>query len=57
VSAKLIPAALTAIRTSPAPTGGSGSSCTCRTSGPPCLVITTARIAADSIPAGSAVAQ
>ena len=36
MSAKLIPAALTAIRTSPDPTGGSGRSWTWRTSGPPC---------------------
>ena len=42
VSAKLIPAARTAIRTSPGPTGGSGRSCTCRTAGPPVLVSTTA---------------
>ena len=33
MSAKLIPAALTAIRTSPGPTGGSGRSWTCSTSG------------------------
>src|SRR3954469_7566977 len=38
----LIPAAFTAIRTSPGPTGGSGRSWTRRTSGPPWPVITTA---------------
>src|SRR6185312_8826574 len=32
------------MRTSPAPTDGSGRSWTCSTSGPPCLVMTTARI-------------
>src|SRR6476620_2943977 len=37
-----MPAALTAIRTSPAPTGGSGRSCTCSTSGPPFPVCTSA---------------
>src|SRR5581483_6394830 len=45
VSAKLMPAALTEIRTSPRPTGGSGSSRTSSTSGGPYLGITTARIA------------
>ncbi len=54
-SAKLIPAALTAIRTSPAPTGGSGRSSTCRTSGAPCLVITTARISI-TLPGGELAA-
>src|SRR5581483_3396554 len=39
-----MPAALTAIRTSPGPTGGSGRSWTWRTSGPPTPVWTTARI-------------
>src|SRR5205807_9877894 len=42
-SAKLIPAAATSIRTSPAPSGGSGRSSTASTLGGPCLVITTAR--------------
>src|SRR5688572_23573185 len=42
VSAKLSPAARTAIRTSPAPTAGSGHSWTCSTSGPPVRVKTTA---------------
>src|SRR6478672_7676702 len=37
-----MPAALTAIRTSPAPTDGSGRSCTCSTSGPPFPVCTSA---------------
>src|SRR5204862_439226 len=45
VSAKLIPAARTAIRISPAPTVGSGRSCTRSTSGGPTLVSTTARMA------------
>src|SRR6478672_10488012 len=39
-----MPAARTAIRTSPAPTAGSGRSWTWRTSGPPVPVSTTARI-------------
>src|SRR5688500_3817333 len=39
-----MPAARTAIRTSPALTGGSGRSSTRRTSGPPCPVRTTARM-------------
>src|SRR5215213_1028473 len=43
VSAKLIPAARTATRTSPGPTGGSGRSCTFSTSGGPTSVSTTAR--------------
>src|SRR5262245_43228461 len=42
-SAKLMPAAATSIRTSPAPRGGSGRSSTASTLGGPCLVITTAR--------------
>src|SRR5206468_1199176 len=37
-----MPAALTAIRTSSGPTGGSGRSCTCNTSGPPFPVCTSA---------------
>src|SRR6478672_1743476 len=37
-----MPAALTAIRTSPGPTAGSGRSCTCSTSGPPLPVCTSA---------------
>src|SRR4051812_43310768 len=41
-SAKLTPAARTAIRTSPAPTTGSGRSWTFSTSGPPVCVNTTA---------------
>src|SRR5436190_16511428 len=45
VSAKLIPAARTAIRISPAPTVGSGRSCTRSTSGGPTLASTTARLA------------
>src|ERR1700722_2219675 len=44
-SAKLMPAAATAIRTSPGPSEGSGCSWTSRTPGPPCLVMTTAFIA------------
>src|SRR3954449_10866478 len=44
-SAKLIPAALTATRTSPGPGSGSGRSSTFRTSGPPYSVITSARTA------------
>src|SRR6202035_416468 len=44
-SAKLIPAAATSIRTWPGASTGSGRSCTSSTPGPPCLVITTARIA------------
>src|SRR5262245_57125866 len=43
-SAKLMPAALTAIRTWPGPTGGSGRSSTRSTSGGPWRVMTTARI-------------
>src|SRR5215468_4863940 len=42
VSAKLTPAALTAMRTSPGPGCGSGRSSTWRTSGPPTRVCTTA---------------
>src|SRR6188472_2480744 len=42
VSAKLRPAARTAIRTSPAPTAGSGRSRTSNPSGPPVRVNTTA---------------
>src|SRR5690348_9632615 len=42
VSAKLIPEALTAIRISPGPTGGSGRSWTSSTSGGPCLLMATA---------------
>src|SRR5215212_4641830 len=41
-SEKLMPAALTAIRTSPGPTWGSGRSSTFRTSGGPCWVMTSA---------------
>src|SRR3954452_9369929 len=41
-SAKFTPAARTAIRTSPAPTTGSGRSWTFSTSGPPVCVNTTA---------------
>src|SRR5437868_2975154 len=51
-SAKLIPAAATAMRTSPAPISGSGRSCTWSTPGPPCLVMTTARIAGATLPDG-----
>ena len=43
-SAKLMPAAATSMRTSPAFSSGSGRSCTCSTPGPPCLVMTIARI-------------
>src|SRR5215213_10397833 len=42
VSAKFRPAARTAIRTSPEPTGGAGHSCTRSSSGPPVPVRTTA---------------
>src|ERR1700733_9692669 len=41
-SAKLMPEAATSMRTWPAPSVGSGCSCTCSTPGPPCLVMTTA---------------
>src|SRR6187549_837958 len=41
-----MPAALTAMRISPALTSGSGRSCTWSTSGPPFFVITTARMRA-----------
>src|SRR5919202_805496 len=44
-SAKLIPAARTRTRTSPAPGRGSGRSSTFSTSGAPCSVITSARMA------------
>src|SRR3954447_5767891 len=44
-SAKFSPAAATSTRTCPAPSAGSGRSWTCRTSGGPCLVMTTARMA------------
>src|SRR5689334_1614297 len=47
VSAKLTPAARTAIRTSPAPTAGSGQSWTWSMSGPPVRVRTTAFITAN----------
>src|SRR5215218_10126915 len=43
VSAKLMPAALTSIRTCPSRACGSGRSWTCRTSGGPFWVMTTAR--------------
>src|SRR3954454_16735209 len=43
-SAKFRPAARTSTRTWPGPGTGSGRSWTCRTSGPPCLVMTTARM-------------
>src|SRR5450759_5188942 len=46
-SAKLIPDAATSIRTWPGSISGSGRSCTSSTPGPPCLVITTARIAGE----------
>src|SRR4051794_39027379 len=42
-SAKFSPAALTSMATSSGPGRGSGRSSTRRTSGPPCLVMTTAR--------------
>src|SRR4051794_10776000 len=42
-SAKFSPAALTSMATSSGPGCGSGRSSTLRTSGPPCLVMTTAR--------------
>ena len=48
-SAKLIPAALTRMRTCPAPASGSGDSRTCRTSGGPAFVITTCRISGGMI--------
>src|SRR5438270_12820168 len=41
MSAKLTPAAATPMRTSPAPVLGSARASTRRTSGPPCLVMTT----------------
>src|SRR4051794_31186411 len=44
-SAKLMPAARTSMRTCPGPGDGSGRSCTCRTEGSPCWVMTTARMA------------
>src|SRR6202046_140579 len=44
-SAKLIPQAATSMRTQPGSNSGSGRSTTLKTSGPPCLVISTVRIA------------
>ena len=53
VSAWLTPNALTRISTSPSPGTGSGTSWICRTSGPPGLVMTIARILASSPPAAN----
>src|SRR5438876_9512835 len=47
-----MPEAATAILTSPGPSSGSGRSSTFSTSGPPRLVITTARIALAAYPIG-----
>src|SRR5829696_6974515 len=49
MSAKLMPAARTRMRISPAPGTGSGASRSSNTSGPPCRAMTACRIAVQSI--------